>query len=110
VHLRWQLCTNQREKKDALGRTLTKYEHEWRIINGVKGLNGVKGPNGMRGPGPQDFPEDALIGVILGCGISQENKENILRWCRNRKHSPSLYEAREKQKEFGLDIVRIENY
>ena len=78
-----------------------EYEKEWRIVDH------------KNGPGIQRFPDDALRGVILGCRISQENKEdkeNVLRWCRKRKHPPSLYEAREKQKEFGLDIVRIENY
>lgn len=73
-----------------------EYEQEWRIVETKKG------------PGIQNFPEDALSGVILGCRISQENKENIFRWCRKRKHQPTLYEAREKQKEFGLDIVKID--
>ncbi len=73
-----------------------RYEQEWRIVDHKKG------------PGIQNFPEDALSGVILGCRISEENKENIFRWCRKRKHPPTLYEAREKQKEFGLDIVRID--
>jgi hypothetical protein len=73
-----------------------RYEKEWRIVAEEKG------------PGIQNFPEDALSGVIFGCRISQENKENVFRWCRERKHQPTLYEAREKQKEFGLDIVRID--
>jgi hypothetical protein len=74
-----------------------EYEQEWRIVDHVKG------------PGSQDFPDDALSGVILGCRISQEDKEKVFGWCRRRKHPPTLYEAREKQKEFGLDIVRV-NY
>ena len=72
------------------------YEKEWRIVDTEKG------------PGIQNFPEDALRGVILGCRISQENKDNVFRWCGKRKHPPTLYEAREKQKEFGLDIVRVD--
>jgi len=28
-------------------------------------------------------------------------------WCRKREQPPTLYEARKKQKEFGLDIVEI---
>ena len=88
-------------KGELGGKLLTKacdweYEQEWRIVDYKKG------------PGIQDFPEDALSGVILGCRISQENKENVFRWCRKRKHPPTLYEAKEKQKEFGLDIVRID--
>ena len=73
-----------------------EYEKEWRIVDYEKG------------EGIQNFPEDALSGVILGCRISQENKKNVFRWCRKRKHLPTLYEAKEKQKEFGLDIVRID--
>ena len=73
-----------------------QYEHEWRIVDYEKG------------EGTQNFPEDALRGVILGCRISQGNKDNIFRWCGKRKHPPTLYEAREKQKEFGLDIVEID--
>ena len=73
-----------------------KYEQEWRIVDTKKG------------PGIQNFPEDALSGIILGCRISQENKENVFRWCKKRKHPPILYEAREKQKEFGLDIGKID--
>ncbi len=73
-----------------------QYEQEWRIVETKKG------------PGIQNFPEDALSGVILGCRIAQENKEDLFRWCRKRKHLPTLYEAREKQKEFGLDIVKID--
>ena len=73
-----------------------QYEQEWRIVDYEKG------------EGIQNFPEEALSGVILGCRISQENKENVFRWCRKRKHPPTIYEAKEKQKEFGLDIVRID--
>ena len=47
-----------------------KYEQEWRIVDYDKDER------------TQNFPENALSGVILGCRISQENKENIFRWCR----------------------------
>ncbi|MHA2122954.1 MAG: DUF2971 domain-containing protein [Promethearchaeota archaeon] len=88
--------------KGELGEKLLKkandwrYEQEWRIVDCKEG------------PGIQNFPEDALSGVILGCRISEEDKENIFRWCRKREHTPTLYEAIEKQKEFGLDIVKID--
>ena len=71
-----------------------KYEQEWRIVK--------------KGIGTQNFPEDALSGVILGCRIVPENREKSIRWCSKRKYRPTLYEAREKQKEFGLDIVKID--
>ena len=72
------------------------YEQEWRILD----------PN--NGPGTQNFPEDALSGVILGCRIERTNKKKLIGWCSKRKHRPTLYEAKEKQKEFGLDIVKID--
>jgi len=89
------------QNRELVMKFLTKaddweYEQEWRIVETKKD------------PGIQNFPEDALSGVILGCRITQENKEDLFRWCRKRKHLPTLYEAREKQKEFGLDIVKID--
>ena len=74
-----------------------QYENEWRIVDNKKGK------------GIQNFPEDALVGVIFGCRTSEENKEKIVQWCKKRKFPPSLYEAKAKEKEYGLDIVKIEN-
>jgi len=73
-----------------------RYEKEWRIVDTEKG------------PGIQNFPADTLSGVILGCRISEKNRQDVFRWCRKRKHPPALYQASEKQKEFGLDIVKID--
>jgi hypothetical protein len=70
------------------------YEKEWRIVE----INGV---------GVKNYPEEALVSVILGCKISSENKKNIIQWCNSRKYKPALYEAREKDSEFGLDIIPI---
>jgi len=72
-----------------------KYEQEWRIVD-------------TKGSGIHHFPEEALIGVILGNKISPKNKENVLKWCKLRKYPPTIYEAKEKEKEFGLDIVKID--
>jgi len=71
-----------------------EYEKEWRIID----LESH--------PGIQKFPPEALSGVILG-HRSEEHRERITHWCRQREHPPTLYEARVKDKEFGLDIVPI---
>lgn len=73
-----------------------EYEQEWRIMDYEKGQ------------GIQNFPEDALSGVIIGCRIERTNKKKLIRWCSKRKHRPTLYEAKEKQKEFGLDIVKFD--
>lgn len=70
-----------------------KYEKEWRIVDYKKG------------PGVQKYPEEALTGVILGCWTSDENKQKIREWCGKRRYCPTLYQAKEKEKEYGLDIV-----
>jgi len=90
--------SSQWEKTKAMLLTKAKrwdYEREWRIIDHNEG------------PGIKHFPAEFLSGVILGCQISPENKENMFGWCRKREQPPTLYEARKKQKEFGLDIVEI---
>ncbi len=71
-----------------------EYEKEWRIVE----VNGV---------GVKNYPEEALVYVILGCKISPENKKKIIEWCGSRKSQPIVYEAREKESEFGLDIISI---
>jgi hypothetical protein len=73
-----------------------EYEQEWRIVDAVKG------------PGVQRFPEQALTGVILGCRISQQNKKHIIQWWRGRAYRPILYQASEKEKQFGLDIRKMD--
>ena len=91
--------SSQSEKTKAMLLTKAKrwhYEREWRIIDHAEG------------PGIKHFPAEFLTGVILGCRISKENRENIFRWCSKRKQPPTLYEATEKQKEFGLHIVRLD--
>ena len=72
-----------------------KYEHEWRIVDHKKG------------PGAQRYPSEALSGVILGCRISPENRQRMTQWCQARTPRPALYCAEEKDREFGLDIIRI---
>lgn len=68
------------------------YEKEWRIIE-------------MKGPGLYKFPDHELNGVILGCQMDENTKKIIKSLLEKRKHPVRLYEARVKEKEFGLDIV-----
>lgn len=72
-----------------------EYEEEWRIID----LD--------NGPGVQKYPPESISGVILGSRISARDRQQIKEWCKNREPQPTLYEARIKAKEFGLDIVPI---
>jgi hypothetical protein len=75
-----------------------EYEHEWRIID-INRENGV---------GVHQFPATALHGVILGCRIKPENRSRIVEWCRARQPQPVLYQAKQKEAEFGLDFVGVE--
>ena len=71
------------------------YEKEWRIID----LN--------NGVGPQQCPPEAITGVILGCRMLPKKRGQMINWCRKRRPQLSLYEARIRDGEFGLDIVPI---
>lgn len=70
------------------------YEKEWRIVD-------------VDGVGTQKYPSEALSGVILGCKMSPDNKKQVKEWCGARRLRPTLYEAKEKEQEFGLDITPI---
>jgi hypothetical protein len=70
------------------------YEEEWRIV----------GHNIL---GVQTYPPDALSEVIFGCRIMPRKRKQIIKWCSQRNAPPSLYEARPKEKTFGLDIVPV---
>jgi hypothetical protein len=71
-----------------------RYEKEWRIVK-------------IDGTGVQICPAEALSGVILGCRMLAETKRQIKEWCRECQSRPTLYEAKEKAQEFGLDIVPL---
>ena len=71
-----------------------KYEKEWRMMV----------PNG---PGPSQFPPQCLTGVIFGCRISEEHKDLIRDWCKDRQPAITYYEARESEDSYSLNIVEI---
>ena len=73
------------------------YEEEYRIIDHDEG-SGVK-----------YFPTESLSGIIIGCCMGEKNKDKIVEWCANRDPQPKLYQAKPKDKEFGLNILEI-NY
>jgi hypothetical protein len=39
--------------------------------------------------------------------MSPENRKRIKEWCYAYKIHPTLYEAKEKEQEFGLDIISL---
>jgi hypothetical protein len=71
------------------------YEKEWRLAD--------PGPE----PGPRKYPPESLTGVILGCRMDERNREQVKEWCREREPRPTLYVAKEKKSEYGLDIIPI---
>ena len=73
------------------------YEHEWRIVDSP--LSG--------GVGTREYQPEALADVILGCRVGTDDKRRIIEWCRARNPRPILHQAKEKEREFGLDIVQI---
>jgi len=83
---RWKLFTKARQ---------WEYECEWRAAN-------------YNGSGIYKFHESCLSEIIFGCRMPVKDKHLICSLIKNRKHPISLYEARKKEKAFGLEIVKIE--
>ena len=74
-----------------------EYQDEWRI---------VYTPD-QGGPGTHAFPEKLLTGVILGLQVAPDNRNKIIKWCRDRKFKPKIYQTKLKGTEFGLDVIPI---
>lgn len=71
------------------------YEEEYRCII----------PDGV---GKRTFPDNALVGVILGCKMEDSNKNKIIQWCYRRNHRPQLFTAVPKESDYGLNIQPLE--
>ncbi len=71
--------------------TCWSYENEYRVIE--------------RSFGTKSFTEHLLSGVIFGCQMRDENKDMIIKWSEGRKAKLNYFEAKKKDKEFGLYIV-----
>jgi hypothetical protein len=72
-----------------------EYEEEWRIIEHAEG------------PGTYRFPHELLTGIVLGCRMADDKKQKIIQWLRKRASQPRLYQAKVRDKEYGLDIVEL---
>ena len=72
------------------------YEKEWRVIEHE------------HGPGTYIFPQELLTGVIMGCQMPGENRKRIIDWVKNMNQKPTLYKAEVKEREFGLDIEKLD--
>ena len=74
---------------------LWSYEKEWRIIEHEHGA------------GIYNFTPELLTGLIIGCEMPDSNKDRIISWVENRNPQPAIYQTEVKEREFGLDIVRL---
>lgn len=72
-----------------------KHESEWRFID-YRGTHGVR-----------VFAPDLLTEIILGAKISATDRDAVIGWVEQSPCRPALYEARLKEREYGLDIVPI---
>tara|TARA_R110000868_G_scaffold110955_1_gene299961 strand:+ start:303 stop:1070 length:768 start_codon:yes stop_codon:yes gene_type:complete len=91
----------QQSDKDRLFRALLtksshwEYEKEWRILDYENG------------PGIKHFPPEILHGVIFGCRMTEQNKGRIRGWCERRAQPVKFYQAKERLREYALDIIPI---
>lgn len=70
------------------------YEKEWRILRHPE-----------RGGRPHEFPPELLVGVIFGCWTEPDHKKLVREWIEAGRTHPKLYQARERDDAFGLEII-----
>lgn len=92
---RFARVSGDQKNLDKVLRTKSKaweYEKEWRLI-------------WVDGAGKHfTCPEDSLVGVILGCRISDKHKRLLTEWTQAMTPRPMLIQARRKEREYGLDF------
>ena len=72
-----------------------KYEQEWRLVQY------------KHGAGIYQIPPEALVGVILGAQISDENRRDVLHWIGARSQTTKVYRATASRTRFALEINEI---
>jgi Protein of unknown function (DUF2971) len=68
-----------------------KYEKEWRIF--------------YRTTGVYQAPSEELSAVILGCMMSNEDREEVINWVSSRSTPIRIYEARRDEGAFRVQVV-----
>lgn len=71
------------------------YEREWRVL-WEDGAGKSK-----------QYPENSLVGVILGCRISERHRRQLVEWTKAMNPCPMLIQAKRKTKEYGLDFFLL---
>jgi Protein of unknown function (DUF2971) len=97
--------TEDQERDLAAALYLTKSEHwsyekEWRSVKIA--------PKSQSFRGQRHISPRALSGVILGCRISSADEKEIRSWVASSSSRPIIYDAKKKEKEFGLEILSRE--
>jgi hypothetical protein len=72
-----------------------KHEKEWRILDPYNG------------PGIRVFPAEMLTGVIFGYDMSHEDRQLIREWAKGREIPLKFYQAKKKETQFGLEIIKV---
>lgn len=78
-----------------------KHEREWRII---------KTPGELSKDRKIPFPEQLLTGIVLGCTISEADKDFIINLLKQRKNRLSLRQARPAPGQYAIDVTSRVDY
>ena len=73
------------------------YEDEWRLMH----------PDG---PGVYQFPQNDLVGVILGSAIKTDSEKKIMTWLEKRNFPIEVYRSSLKETEFGVNINKFHSF
>lgn len=90
------LCSTPKEQVTSflLSKAIDwKYEEEWRIIDYDNGY------------GDKKFPEEILVGIILGARMPPQDKLDVAKWVKERKSPVKIYKASINKDSFSLDIL-----
>jgi hypothetical protein len=69
-----------------------EYEEEWRIIDYDNG------------PGEKVFPDELLVGVILGVRMPSATREYIVNLLKQRRSPVKIYEGTLSKSSYSLEI------
>ena len=73
------------------------YEQEWRLIQYKLGA------------GVYRIPPEALVGIVLGALIEQQDRRDVLEWADSRDIPTKIFQARISTTKFELEFDEIRN-
>ena len=60
-----------------------------------------------RGAGVYRTPSEALVGIVLGALIEQEDKRDVLEWTDSRDSPTKIFQARISKTKFELEFDEV---